>query len=218
MIILPTKGRPENLRRFVRCYNETCATLPIWVIFDACDAHRYNDVETPKHWKRACVPFQTPIGKIFNLVFEKYPNEPYYAMVADDVVPETAMWDTIMAELCQPDKIVWGCDDIQNDALPVHPFIGGDLVRALGWWAAPGLKHWFVDNVWKEITNHLQNGVYLPNVKMIHRHFINGRAPNDRTYQEQPDHAADQYHYNKFMRDEFPILIKRLKDVGVIKI
>lgn len=210
MLILPTKGRPLSLKRFVRLYNETSATLPIHVVFDAADAGQYNDIETPAHWKRVSVAAGTSLGGIFTKLFQKYPNEPYYGMVADDVVPETSGWDVIMAELCQPDKIVWGRDDIQNEKLPVHPFIGGDLVRKLGWWSAPGLKHWFVDNVWKNLAGALDCGLYLPQVKMTHLHPVNGRAGMDKTYREQPDHAADQRAYEKFMTEQFPEVIKRL--------
>lgn len=210
MIVLPTKGRSLNLKRFIRAYKETAATLPISVIFDADDAHHYNDIETPPHWKRVSVLAGTPIGVIFNKVFNKYPDEPYYGMVADDVVPETSGWDVVMAELCQPDKIVWGCDDLRNEKLPVHPFIGGNLVRKLGWWAAPGLKHWYVDNVWKNIADSMDCGIYLPQVRMPHFHPVNGRAAMDRTYREQPDHASDARTYEKFMAEEFPGVIKRL--------
>ena len=211
MLILPTKGRPLNLKRFIRAYNDTKAVIPIWLILDASDGYRYNLIETPPHWKRVSVPSGTPLGGIFERIFKKYSNEAYYGMVADDVVPETEHWDSIMMEACQPDKIVWGCDELQNERLPVHPFIGGDLVRKLGFWAAPGMKHWFVDNAWKAIADALGCGIYMPNVKMIHRHYVNGRAPMDKTYQEQPNHMADQIAYQKFMNERFHDLIKRLK-------
>lgn len=215
MIILPTKNRPHNLRRFVHQYYITKATLPIWVIFDAKDAYKYNGIKTPDHWKRISVPEGTNLGGIFERVFKKYPHEEYYAMVADDVVPETMEWDVKLRDACLPDKISWGMDGLQNDKLPVHPFIGGDLVRKLGWWSAPGLKHWFVDNVWKELTNGLGNGAYLPDVKMIHHHPANGKAQNDRTYDEQPSHDADYNAYLKFMNGQFSKDIERLKSLGM---
>ncbi len=214
MIVLPTKGRPDNLRRFVRVYKETTASLPIHVIFDAADAYRYDDVETPAHWKRVSVPAGTPLGGIFDKVFKKYPNEAYYGMVADDILPETSGWDVIMAELCQPDKIVWGADGLQNEKLPVHPFIGGDLIRALGWWAAPGLKHWFVDNIWKDVADALDCGLYLPQVKMTHLHYINGKAQMDRTYREQPDHRGDERTYETLKSGQFLSIIERVKNLG----
>lgn len=211
MLILPTKGRPSNLRRFISAYTDTYATIPIHVIFDAEDAHVYNTVDTPSHWKRVSAPSGSCLGDIFSLIFKKYPNESYYGMVADDVIPETSGWDVIMAEICQPNKIVWGADGLQNENLPVHPFIGGDLLRKLGWWAAPGLKHWFVDNVWKNLADSLECGVYLPQVKMTHMHYINGRASLDRTYREQPNHGDDQRSYQEFMSKRFPDIINALK-------
>ena len=214
MLILPTKGRPGNLRRFVHNYYVTGGTLPVWVVLDAADGSGYNDVKLPDHWKRISVPSGTPLGGIFDRIFKKYPNESYYGMIADDVVPQTMQWDTMMADLCQPDKIVWGMDGIQNEKLPVHPFIGGDLLRKIGWWAAPGLKHWFVDNVWKHIADSLNCGVYLHDVKMTHLHHINGNAAMDRTYREQPDHKADQRVYEKFMNEQFSGVIDRVKALG----
>lgn len=213
MIILPTKGRPESLKRFIGAYHKTGGTLPIWVIFNADDAYRYNDVITPDHWRRISVAAGTNLGGIFDRVFKKYPNEPYYAMMADDVVPETYKWDVIMAEKCMPSSIVWGWDGIQNEKIPVHPFIGGDLVRKIGWWAAPMLKHWFVDNIWKNIADSLKCGVYLPEIKMTHYHYVNGKATMDRTYREQPDHIMDERAYLNFMRTEFPSLVERIKSL-----
>lgn len=214
MIILPTKGRPTSLQRFVHQYYLTGGTLPIWVIFDAQDAYRYNEVKTPVHWRRISVPTGTPLGGIFEKIFSKYPNEPYYGMVADDVFPETMHWDTIIAEACQPDKIAWGRDDLQNERLPVHPFIGGDLVRNLGWWAAPGMKHWFVDNVWKNVADALNCGVYMPEVQMTHLHPVSGKSPMDRTYRDQPSHGADDAAYTEFMKKGFASAIERVKSLG----
>lgn len=211
MIILPTLHRPQNLSRFIRAYSSTGATLPIHVVFDKDDIHRYSGVEIPEHWKKCQVPAGTRIGEIFNIIFKKYPDEDFYGMVADDVVPETLIWDIVLRDSSMPDKISWGECGIQNEKLPVHPFIGGDLVRKLGWWAAPCLKHWFVDNVWKNIADELNCGVYLPQIKMSHHHFMNDKAYRDRTYEEQPSHSIDLENYTKFMNEEFPAVISRIR-------
>lgn len=211
MIVLPTIGRPENLKRFIVNYNLTGGTLPVWVILDAGNAWCYEGVILPAHWRRCTAPAGMRLGDIFNLIFKKYPNEDYYAMVADDVIPETNGWDIILRDAAGSDKIVWGWDGIQNERLPVHPFIGGDLVRRLGFWAAPGLKHWFVDNAWKSIADAIKCGTYLHEVKMSHYHYVNGKSPMDRTYQEQPSHAIDEAAYTKFMQQDFPSIIARLK-------
>ncbi len=211
MIILPTLRRPHLLEQFVRAYKQTEGTLPIHVILDAADAHHYAAVQLPSHWKRVTVPAGTRLGDIYKLVFEAYPSCEFYAMVGDDVVPETMHWDIALKESCLPDKIAWGWDSIQNDKLPTHPFIGGELVRKLGWFAAPPLQQYFVDNVWKHVADALQCGVYLPNVKMRHAHYINGERPRDRTDDEAVGMGDDERVYHQFMREEFGNVIELVR-------
>ncbi len=43
---------------------------------------------------------------------------------------------------------------------------------------------------------------------MTHLHHVNGSAPLDRTYREQPDNGADERAYLKFMQEEFPLILK----------
>lgn len=211
MIILPTKGRPDNLVRFIGAYQKTYAILPVYVVLDASDSFRYDGITFPENWKRVTAPPGTPIGNIFNLVFEACPNEAYYGIMADDVIPETPHWDTLLRQACQPNKIAWGMDGIQNEAIPVHPFIGGELVRELGFLAAPGIRHWFVDNAWKSIAVALDAEMYLPDVKTSHHHYVNGKARLDRTYEEQPDHRADELAYLNFMKYQFDPIINTIK-------
>lgn len=211
MIILPTIYRPESLRRFVDSYQKTDATLPVYVILDSMDAFHYQSVVLPSNFKRCTVPPGFKLGEIFNLVFKNFPDEDFYGMVADDVVPETNRWDLILREACLPDKIAWGYDSIQNEHLPVHPFIGGNLVRRLGYWSAPGIRHWFVDNAWKDIADALECGVYMPEVRMVHKHYMNGAAQRDRTYESQPDPRADEIAYRMWKENEFPGIMRKLK-------
>lgn len=211
MLILPTINRPNNLIRFIDAYNATGGTLPIFVIFDAANAHEYNDVKTPSHWKRCSVPSGFRLGDIFNLVFNQYPNEIFYGMVADDVVPETQGWDIILRDACLSDKIAWGACGQHNEKLPIHPFIGGNLIRRWGFWSAPGVKHWFIDNIWKAFADELNCGAYLPDVKMTHHHCTNGMAPMDLTYSSQPAHMGDRYACERFMREEFVEAVERAR-------
>ena len=210
MIILPTLRRPHLLTQFINAYQRTSGSLPIHVILDAADAGNYSDVAMPSHWKRVTVPAGTRLGGIYKLIFNAFPSEEFYAMVGDDVTPNTVGWDMILKESCLPDKIAWGADDIQNEKLPTHPFIGGDLVRKLGWFAAPGMQQFFVDNVWKHLTEVLPCGVYLPEVNMHHHHYINGERQRDRTDDEAVGMGEDERAYQRFMKDHFADAVKRV--------
>lgn len=211
MIILPTLHRPDNLRRFLKIYKDTGATMPVVVVTEGSDACFFPLEECPRHFWMFTVDDGTRIGDIFNHAFKTFPNEAFYGIIADDVTPETSRWDLLLREACLPDKIAWGFDGGHDETLPRHPFIGGDLVRKLGFLSCPGVKHWYVDNAWKDIAEALDCGVYLPEVRMIHRHPTTGLAQFDRTYKEQPDPRADEATYRRWKEQEFPALMEKLK-------
>ena len=209
MIILPTLRRPHLLKQFIQAYHKTEATLPICVVLDANDARNYDSVVLPAHWQKTIVPLGTKLDGIYIHLVQTVPDAPYYAMIGDDVRPESLHWDITMRDACLPDKIVWGWDSIQNEKLPTHPFIGGDLVRRLGWFAAPGMKQYFVDNVWKNLADKLGCGVYLPDVKMRHCHYLNGDRQRDRTDDEAPSMSNDERAYYHFMNNDFAAAVAR---------
>lgn len=213
MIILPTLGRPENIKRFVEAYRSTFASLPVLVVFDAGDALKaeYEKIGLPASFDKIFVPARTRCAAIQNLVFEKWPNEEFYAVLADDVVPETEKWDKELAEACRYEGIAWGDDDIQHKALATHPFIDGDLVRKMGWIAPPGLVHFFVDNVWTHLAAAIGGNGYLPDVKLTHHHHLNGKAVMDSTYRNATSFDADYVAYRAFMKNDFEALLKRVR-------
>jgi hypothetical protein len=209
MLVLPTMGRPEKAQRFIETYHATDGTLPVWMILDAADAHNYDGVAQPGHWKRVIVPAGTKPGGILNGIFEAYPNDDYYAAMADDVVPESSRWDVKLCDACLPDKVSWGFDGIEN--MGSHPFIGGDLLRKLGWWAAPGLKRSCIDGVWNIIATKLGRGVYLPEVRTIHRHHTNQKADFDATYAARKDSPDDVKIFRGFLKDGLADAIERAR-------
>lgn len=211
MIILPTIYRPESLRRFVKAYETTGATLPVFVVLDKDNVSHYSEIELPKFFTRCSAHPGTRIGDIFNKIYNAFPNESFYGVMADDVVPETYRWDILLKEACLPDRIAWGFDGGHDETLPRHPFIGGDLVRKMGFLSAPGVKHWYVDNAWKDIAEGLNCGAYRPEIRMVHRHYTNGLAQKDRTYTEQPNPRVDEFAYNMWKEQELPDLLRRLK-------
>lgn len=211
MIILPSIYRPDNVRRFFHYYKETGATLPVWLVLDSDNSWFYGDIELPKLCRKVRVSPGTKIGDIFNIIFKYHPNEDYYAILADDVVPTTFRWDIILKEAAGRDRIAWGYDGGCDETLPRHPFIGGDLVRKLGFIAVPGVKHWFVDNGWKDLSQALNCGEYRPEVRMTHMHYTIGKSPRDRTYDEQPDPRTDEMTYRMWRERNFPEIIARIK-------
>ena len=212
MIILPTKGRPKNLQRFIEAHSKL-ASAPVYVVFDKEDATSYECVKFPSNFKRVCVPSWMRLGDIFNRLFQTFPNEEYYGIVADDVVPGKEEYDSLLAEAAIPNRIAWGFDGGADETLPRHPFIGGELIRWLGYIAPPGMKHWYIDDVWRELGKAFNCAVYLPEIPMLHFHPANGTAPEDRTYLDQPNTTVDRMTFERWKRFILPELVKRYNGI-----
>lgn len=214
-ILLPTRNRKSNIKRFLECYKSTGAKEPVVLLTDEDDPIDYEKII--KKSGLANISFESKkrmtIGLRMNDYFYKNRNEEYYALIADDVVPETESWDAKMKAACLPDKLVWASDGLQNENLPTHPFIGGELVRKLGWIAYPGLNHCFVDNVWRDIAYFGKRGVYMPDVKLTHYHWINKKAEKDSTYNEQPSLRLDHIVYEEFREYGINPMIEMLKNI-----
>ena len=204
-------GRPRNLERFVSNYHKTKCTLHVNVVLDEADAHNYESVDLPSHFKVICAPKGMRLGEIYNTIFDTFPDEDFYGMVSDDCVPETDEWDVKLRDACLPDLVAWPSDGFVNGKMPTLPFFGGDLVRKLGFWSPGDMKHWYTDNAWADIAYGLGKAVYRDDIKLIHHHPVNGNAENDATYINQPNHAIDKVAYDSWKRNSLPSIIERMK-------
>lgn len=199
-ILMPTKSRPQNVKRFFEAYKKTLAVEQVVLLIDDDDKYLpdYMNLGTDFYFY---LNKADGIGGLMNLFYEDNPNESYYALIADDVLPETEHWDIILKHGClETGGITWGADGIQNEGLPTHPFINGNLVRKLGYIAHPKLKHCFIDNCW-HIAAKIIGGGYYPNIKMTHMHYLNGKAHMDDTYKNQPSMKDDHDVFDEIYMD-----------------
>ncbi len=217
MILLPTKWRPKNLQRFIDRYKATNATEKVVVITEI-DDDSYKDIELPAHWISRKYSGGKGACSHFNKIFAEFPDEEYYGIMADDVVPETPEWDKILKENCLPDKIAYGDDGIDHSKncnskfFPTHPFIGGDLVRKWGFIVPHWANHFGADQWWFEGGEQ----VVLEHIALPHYHFSNRKAHYDKTYQTRPSSSDEKVKYIKF-REEYKHLIKPYISVVCVK-
>lgn len=209
-ILIPTKGRPQNIERFASMYKLTKATEPVVLLLDGDDrylADYFNNQRASNFWCWVAPDSDNGIGGIMNEYFRRFPDEEYYAILADDVVPQTEHWDIILKQACLESRgLAWGDDGLQGAGLPTHPFICGDVVRALGYIAHPKLKHCYIDDCWLAIANVI-GGQYMPNIKLTHFHHLNGKAQLDETYLSQPPIQDDA---SAFREIQQPYLLELL--------
>ena len=186
----------------------------MWLYLDKDDPALadYKLVELPDGWKVKVGPRIKP-GPVYNLAFHEFPNEPYYGLLGDDVVPLTNHWDSKLIEVAGSDHLAYPDDLFCRETIATHPVIGGDLVRKVGFLSYGELKQYFTDTWWTFVSRALGLSVYCPQIVFDHMHHSTGKAPVDDTYRGKwPDADSDRAIYDAFVADpQTPAYIERLK-------
>lgn len=160
-----------------RFFGESIPEFGGRVLIDEDDVDTYSGMVLPEGWAFEAGE-RVGAARTLNRGFKAYPDEPWYAVVADDVVCK-GRWDSVLSLACLPDKIAWGDDGRWGEGLCTTFFLGGDLVRRMGWISPPGFGHLFVDRVWWEIALRSGLGRYHPEIKTSHFNI------HDETYFER---------------------------------
>lgn len=213
MIILATHKRRAGLERFIEAYIKTKASEPVKLVIDE-DDRSYDGLFLPDTFTVLRIPPGAVASERANVVFRNFPNEPYYAILADDIEPLTEHWDIIMKESCGSWNIAYCADGIMNERLATHPFMGGELMRAQGFIEEPSVHDWYADNCRMDVGHHFGCLVYVKNVHFMHHHHMNGKAVKDETYLKQWDHNHDSYLYQQWLHfGGFRGAVDRIKKV-----
>lgn len=219
LVIVPTRGRPQNAARLAKAFEET-ESLNADLVFVA----DHDDPELPAY--HAAAPrllihrgesgrgMTGPLNWASSLYADIYD---YLGFMGDDHVPRTAGWDAhVLGALdsLEP-RVVYGNDLLQGGALPTAAFLPSRMVRALGYMAPPVLRHLYVDNFWLELGQALGGLRYLPGVVIEHVHPAAGKTAMDAGYAavNAPEvDAADHAAWLEFRRgDGFTSALNRVR-------
>jgi hypothetical protein len=186
LVIVPTRGRPQNAARLVNAFKET-DSLNAELVFVADQ----DDPELPAyhtaaprlliHRGQGGQGMVSALNWAAGLYTDIYDH---LGFMGDDHLPRTAGWDAHVLgalDTLEP-RVVYGNDLLQGAALPTAAFLPSRLVRALGYMAPPCLRHLYVDNFWLELGQALGGLRYLPDVVIEHIHPAAGKTPMDERY------------------------------------
>lgn len=189
MWILPSRGRPHNLKRLLSAYIATKASTPVWLRLDDDDT---NPGLSHPCWTTEIGP-RLPLSAIYNEAFRQFPDLAWYGFIADDVVPETPEWDLRLIDAAGTDGMAVPAGGHDPDGAP-HFVLGGDLVRSVGWLSLPELSRLYIDTAWMDIAEFRGKMVRVDEVVLTHHHFSNRKALYDKTYRK-PSKAEDRAIY-----------------------
>ncbi len=126
------------------------------------------------------------VSRPCNTVFQTFPDEPFYGFIADDMSPQTDRWWHFLGQAAGNRNIAFGDEQtgVPHDRVGSCFAIGGDLVRAAGWWMPPWRSQRGVDGVWTRFGRKYDLLRYCPAV--ITRNLV--------PYGPNPDVPFDDIH------------------------
>jgi hypothetical protein len=190
LIIVPTRGRPEGMRRL-----EDAVATTATVLTDLTFA--IDDDDEPSAAGRRSLSARTgwitgprdTVSGWTNRVALKHAGE-YRALasLSDDHVPRTRGWDRLLLDAIDRmggTGFAYGDDLGQRENLATSVVVSADIVQALGWFMLPACAHYHVDNAWMDLGRGAGCLAWCPDVVIEHAHPFWGAAPMDATYESE---------------------------------
>lgn len=203
LVIIPTRGRKENV---LRLYNHLSET-PIDFLFCMDDDDPLSDELYPRVANLMVGPSKR-LGPWLNEVSKQYVNMFHtIGFIGDDVMPRTDNWWEHIINSHKKNSIVYGNDGNMGEHLPTSVFMDSGLIKRLGYMVYPEFTHLYIDNHWKALGESLGTLEYLPDVYLEHLHPAVGKAKNDATYEaaNSPDMYTKDgqtfHHYVEYILD-----------------
>lgn len=183
MWVLPTYGRPGRCQDALDSIAAAAPTEGV-VVVDGDPDPAYDALRLPPGWRVWRLARNGGVCAALNLVFAHGPDEPWYGFISDDSIVVTPDWSAPLIEAAGAHGFANSADGFRAN-IRMHGAVvfGGDLLRAFGWWAPPGLVHCFVDDAWERLGRALGNWTRVPSVMVEHRHCDNGQAEVDVAYE-----------------------------------
>ncbi len=182
--ILPSISRPANMQRLIDSYREIHEHAPVTVFLwrDDPKLAEYQRIVFPQEWDVLIESERFTAGEAMRRAFEYSPDAEFYGFLADDIVFRTPFYERLR-EAAVPCFVAYPDDGLQHENLCTHFVCGGDLVRAVGYWALPELQHSGLDVVWHLLGLNANVLRYCPEVQYYHIHPLAHRAETDEIYE-----------------------------------
>ncbi len=223
LIIMPTRSRPERLLGFLEACAATCEADPAIAVAVDDDDPAGADYQTViadadlstlilyRGERRSIGPWVNYIA------MENIDGYQAMMVLGDDNIPTTPGWDRLLLETLAEmggTGMVYPENGRRRD-IPEHVMMSSDIIRTLGWFCQPRLRHFYVDNVWADLGRHADCLRFCPEVVVEHHHYsIHPDVPHDEVYQQAESHGSeDAWAYQSWRRtcmDDDVAAVKKL--------
>lgn len=205
-LLVPTRGRPSNIKRFAESVRETAETDNwefVWAVDedDMPSATAIAEFGSEQH--RLLIGPRKPTPQLWNDCWHAARGD-IYGMVNDDMIFRAQGWDRMIEQAFQTrgDRIllVFGPEGIHNGAVSTVQFLSKEWTDVLGYFMPEHFGHDFIDTWMNDCAVAIDRRLYVPELFLEHLHWCHPTAgvQRDRTYDENMERVAqgnDQERY-----------------------
>lgn len=186
-VLLPTRNRPDNVRRLLSSAFETADAEVEFVFYVDDDDESSRDV-IDHYGATKIVGPRVVLSETWNRCWERARFD-VAMQCGDDIVFRTDGWDSIVLDEFDrhDDRIVFvhGDDGFQHDRVGTHGFLHRRWIETVGYFMPPYFSSDYNDLWITEVADALGRRRYLPNVYTEHMHPVAGKGEWDQTHRER---------------------------------
>ncbi len=157
----------------------------------------------------------TDPDQMVGLLFLSYKRS--HPQLADDAILDEQGMLRVLEQDAGDWNVAYANDKHWGERLPTMPCIGGDLARAVGYLAPPGVIHWAIDNAWGEIGQKLNCLRYRADQTYTHLNPVWGTAPDDSTYRWARNLSPEwERVYRGWQVNELPKVLDRVRAAQLV--
>lgn len=226
-LIVPSRGRPDNIKRLCEALVTTQSQVDLYVGVDADDdtldeyraLDRYEGFQNRYNFNLVISPERKKFGPTLNDIAVDIVDDYQYEMFCgDDHEPKTPGWDERYRQ--ELDRlgvgVVYGNDLVMGEKIATQCAWTSSVVKALGYCVPTGYTHLFIDNYFMQLALSIGKLSYLPDVIIQHHHPCAGTAKEDLTYREanSPENwTNDRIRFEKYMAEELAKDTEKLRKI-----
>lgn len=193
LVIVPTRGRPDNARRALEAWDATDAwshaELMLAVDADDPQIHAYHAVGAERADGGQVSLFEMPrwepmVAKLNEAARATTAGFWALGFAGDDHLPRTVGWAKSYLDALREMEtgVVYGNDLLQGERIPTQWAMTADIVAALGRMVPANVEHLNSDSSVYDLGHAAGCIRYLSDVVIEHVHPAVGKAPEDTQY------------------------------------
>lgn len=230
-IIVPTRGRPANVRRVISAWDFTNAWdhADLVLVADADDPEirEYHEVVQDTMHPDTSEPlvrlmhvdeWQPMVHKLDRAARELAGRYFAVGFAGDDHLPQTIGWAKRYLDVLRElgTGMVYGDDGYQGAKLSTEWAVTSDVVRALGRMVPAPVEHMYCDNAMMDLFGAAGAMRHLPEVRIEHMHPVAGKAETDDQYRRvnhRDQFRRDRQVYERWHRLDLPSQIALVRQL-----